>query len=164
MISGDEGVASARRPTPLDPYPEPRPPKEGGDGESVSRRNSVRMRSRCWRGARSCSRTRLVTCLPVPWAASVHDDTRFLNRWELSLEGRSLSLLKSRAVDYYSAAFYLTNPELERLRPNTIAVRRFRFVGQRPARATRRRQRRPGGGAVRAEADVRDGLRGTCSR
>ena len=58
----------------------------------------------------------------------VHDDTRFLNRWEVSLEGRSLSLLKSRAVDYYSAAFYLTNPELEGLHPNTIAVRRFRFV------------------------------------
>ncbi len=34
----------------------------------------------------------------------VHDDTRFLNRWEVSLEGLPLSLLKSRAVDYYSAA------------------------------------------------------------
>ena len=58
----------------------------------------------------------------------VHDDTRFLNRWEVRLEGQPLSL-KSRAVDYYSAAFYLTNPEIEGLHPNTIAVRRFRFVG-----------------------------------
>ncbi len=45
------------------------------------------------------------------------------------LEGRALSLLKSRAVDYYSAAFYLTNAEIAGLRPNTLAVRRFRFVG-----------------------------------
>jgi N-terminal domain of (some) glycogen debranching enzymes len=59
----------------------------------------------------------------------VHDDTRFLNRWEMRLEGEPLSVLKSRAVDYYSAAFYLTNPEIAGLRPNTLALRRFRFVG-----------------------------------
>ena len=34
------------------------------------RRSSARMRSRCWRGARSFSPTRSVTCLPAPWAAS----------------------------------------------------------------------------------------------
>jgi hypothetical protein len=42
----------------------------------------------------------------------VHDDTRFLSRWELTLNGRPLSLLKSGTVDYYSAALFITNPDL----------------------------------------------------
>src|SRR5262249_25163140 len=42
-----------------------------------------------------------------------------------------LSLLKSAIVDYYSASFFLTNPDLPAagLRANSIAVRRLRFVG-----------------------------------
>jgi glycogen debranching enzyme len=47
----------------------------------------------------------------------------------LTLQGRPLSLLKSGVVDYYSAAFFLTNPELPNLRANTLSVRRLRFVG-----------------------------------
>ena len=39
----------------------------------------------------------------------VHDDTRFLSRWELTLNGRPLSLLKSGTVNYYSAALFITN-------------------------------------------------------
>jgi len=37
----------------------------------------------------------------------VHEDTRFVSRWELRLDGRPLSLLKSGLVDYDSAAFFL---------------------------------------------------------
>ncbi len=59
----------------------------------------------------------------------LHDDTRFLSCWELTLNGRSLSLLSSRVVDYYSAAFFLTNPELPSIRANSLTVRRLRFVG-----------------------------------
>src|SRR5262249_53007012 len=55
--------------------------------------------------------------------------TRFVSRWELTLNGRPFSLLKSEAVDYYSAAFFLTNPDLPGLRANTLSVRRLRFVG-----------------------------------
>ena len=87
------------------------------------------MPSPFWRGARSCSPTLSATCPPGSVGGLVHDDTRFLNRWEMRLEGKPLSVLKSRAVDYYSAAFYLTNPEIAGLRPNTLALRRFRFVG-----------------------------------
>jgi glycogen debranching enzyme len=59
----------------------------------------------------------------------LHEDTRFLSRWELRLAGRPLSLLKSGAVDYYSAAFFLANPDLPGLRANSVAVRRLRLVG-----------------------------------
>ena len=59
----------------------------------------------------------------------VHEDTRFLSRWELRLDGRPLSLLKSGPVDYDSAAFFLTNPDTPRLRAHSVAVRRLRLVG-----------------------------------
>ena len=59
----------------------------------------------------------------------VHEDTRFVSRWELRLDGEPLSLLKSAAVDYDSAAFFLTNPETPRLRAHSVAVRRLRLVG-----------------------------------
>ena len=61
----------------------------------------------------------------------LHNDTRFLSRWELTLGGKPLSLLKSSVVDYYSASFFLTNPDLpgEGIRANSVAVRRLRFVG-----------------------------------
>jgi glycogen debranching enzyme len=59
----------------------------------------------------------------------IHEDTRFLNRWELTLGGRRLSLLKSGTVDYRSASFFLTNPELPGVTANSLAVRRMRLVG-----------------------------------
>jgi glycogen debranching enzyme len=60
----------------------------------------------------------------------VHADTRFLNRWVLTLNGARLLALRSATVDHYSAAFFLTNPELPGLAANTFGVRRLRFVGQ----------------------------------
>lgn len=59
----------------------------------------------------------------------VHDDTRFVSCWRLALNGEPLSLLRSRVVDHYSAAFFLTNPELPGLPANRLSVRRLRFVG-----------------------------------
>jgi glycogen debranching enzyme len=59
----------------------------------------------------------------------VHADTRFLNRWVLTLNGARLLVLRSGTVDHYSAAFFLTNPELPGLPANTVGVRRLRFVG-----------------------------------
>ncbi|MDQ1562277.1 MAG: hypothetical protein QOE85_1618 [Actinomycetota bacterium] len=60
----------------------------------------------------------------------VHADTRFISRWEFTINGAHLLALRSSEVDYYSAAFFLTNAELPGLRPNSIGVRRLRFVGQ----------------------------------
>jgi glycogen debranching enzyme len=59
----------------------------------------------------------------------VHADTRFLNRWTLSVNGAPLLALRAGPVDYYSAQFFLTNGQLPGLRPNSVAVRRMRFVG-----------------------------------
>ncbi len=62
-------------------------------------------------------------------AGLFHDDTRFVSRWELSIGGRRPSLLTSDTVDYYSAAFYLTNPELPDIPAHSLSLQRFRFVG-----------------------------------
>ena len=56
----------------------------------------------------------------------IHNDTRFLNRWELMINGKHLLVLGSDTVDHYSAAFFLTNPELPGLRANSVGVRRQR--------------------------------------
>jgi glycogen debranching enzyme len=60
----------------------------------------------------------------------VRNDTRFIGTWVLTLNGEPLSVLRSGPVDYYSAAFFLTNPELPDLPKNTLSIRRTRFVGQ----------------------------------
>ncbi len=59
----------------------------------------------------------------------VHGDTRFLSKWVLTVNGARLLVLRSRVVDYYSAAFFLTNPDLPGLPANSLALRRLRFVG-----------------------------------
>jgi glycogen debranching enzyme len=59
----------------------------------------------------------------------VRNDTRFINTWVLTIDGQPLPSLRSREVDYYSAAFFLTNPDLPEAAKNTISVRRERFVG-----------------------------------
>jgi glycogen debranching enzyme len=119
---------SERRRTPLDPYPEPRkvereadekayPPELGTDAIAI-----LEGRTFMFSDARG----------DVP-AGSVggllHDDTRFVSRWELTLRGEPLSVLKSAAADYYTASFFLTNPELPGLRAQTVTVRRTRFIG-----------------------------------
>src|SRR5690242_4009447 len=52
----------------------------------------------------------------------VHDDTRFIDRWELTINGAPLLVLGSEMVDPYSAAFFLTNPDLPGLAANTVGV------------------------------------------
>jgi glycogen debranching enzyme len=59
----------------------------------------------------------------------IHADTRFLDQWVLTVDGQRLLALRSDTVDHYSAAFYLTNPRMERLPPNAVGIRRLRFVG-----------------------------------
>jgi glycogen debranching enzyme len=59
----------------------------------------------------------------------IHADTRFLDHWVLTVDGERLLALRSGTVDHYSAAFFLTNPRMERLAPNALGIRRLRFVG-----------------------------------
>ncbi|MFG2103667.1 glycogen debranching N-terminal domain-containing protein [Micromonospora echinaurantiaca] len=59
----------------------------------------------------------------------VHDDTRFLSHWELTVDDAPLLVLSSGTVDAYSAAFFLANSDLPHLPANRVGVRRQRFVG-----------------------------------
>jgi hypothetical protein len=62
-------------------------------------------------------------------AGLFHDDTRYLSRFVLTVQNQQLDPLTANNINYYSAAFYLTNPELPGLKPRSISVRRARFVG-----------------------------------
>jgi glycogen debranching enzyme len=124
---GTARPAVGRRPTPLDPYPEPRRKQESVAGSPASELGPDAV-------AILEGRTFMVSDSlgDVP-AGSVggllHEDTRFVSRWELTVAGRPLSLLKAGEVDYDSAAFFLTNPDLPGLGANGLAVRRLRLVG-----------------------------------
>ena len=115
------------RPTPLEPHPERRPiidlagvqapPADLGidaiavlDGRTFMFSNS------------------LGDVPPGSVGGLIHEDTRFVSRWELRLAGRSLALLKAGAVDYHSAVFFLTNAEVPGLPANSLAIRRLRVV------------------------------------
>jgi len=56
-------------------------------------------------------------------------DTRFLARWVLSVNGERPLHLASRGVEYFSAAFFLRNPLAGDLRPDELAIARERFIG-----------------------------------
>jgi glycogen debranching enzyme len=118
------------RPTPLNPYPQAHataefkeekahPPELGTDSIAILEGRTF-----------MCSNA-LGDVPPGSIGGLLHNDTRFVSRWELTLAGKPLSLLKSAVVDYYSASFFLTNSDLHEagLRANSVAVRRLRFVG-----------------------------------
>ena len=126
MEESGTASAAARRPNPRDPYPEPQP-RTGVDGTPATELGPDAV-------AILDGRTFLVSDAfgDVPAGSVgglVHEDTRFVSRWELTVAGRTPSLLKSGAVDYDSAAFFVTNPELPNLEAGSLAVRRLRLVG-----------------------------------
>jgi glycogen debranching enzyme len=57
------------------------------------------------------------------------DDTRFLSRWLLTINGARPLMLSSRKVEYYSAAFFLRNPVVGGLRHDEVSIARERFIG-----------------------------------
>jgi glycogen debranching enzyme len=122
------GVADQRRPTPLDPYPVPRP-LEDGAGEQSGPLDLGPDAIAILEGRTFMFSDSVGDVPPRSIGGFVHEDTRLLSRWELTVNGRSFSLLKSGTVDYYSAAFFVTNPDLPGLRANCLAGRRLRFVG-----------------------------------
>jgi glycogen debranching enzyme len=62
-------------------------------------------------------------------AGLYHEDTRHLNRFVLTIGGAEPSMLTSREIDYYSAAFFTTNPDLDGIPAKSLTIRRHRFVG-----------------------------------
>jgi glycogen debranching enzyme len=126
--SGAVPEMTERRPTPLDPYPEPRPHEETGDEKQLPPElgyGSIAILE----GRTFLFSDGIGDVPPGSVGGLLHDDTRFVSRWQLTIDDRPLSLLRSKVVDYYSAAFFLSNPELDGIRANSLAVRRFRFVG-----------------------------------
>jgi glycogen debranching enzyme len=57
------------------------------------------------------------------------DDTRFLSRLELRVNGERPLLLSSGKVEYFSAAFFLRNPLAGGLGQDVLSIVRERFVG-----------------------------------
>src|SRR5262245_16707646 len=57
------------------------------------------------------------------------DDTRFLSRLRLTIDGKRPLLLSSGTLDYFAAAFFLRNPPTEKLPLDAISIKRERFVG-----------------------------------
>ncbi|MGH3013388.1 MAG: amylo-alpha-1,6-glucosidase [Gaiellaceae bacterium] len=56
-------------------------------------------------------------------------DTRFLSRWVLTINGARPLMLSSRKVEYFSAAFFLRNPVAGDLAQDELSIGRERFVG-----------------------------------
>ena len=58
------------------------------------------------------------------------EDTRFLSRLKLTINGAAPLLLSSGKVEYFSAAFFLRNPLAGGLPQDALSITRERFVGE----------------------------------
>ncbi|MFV2116443.1 glycogen debranching N-terminal domain-containing protein [Micromonospora sp. LOL_025] len=59
----------------------------------------------------------------------VHLDTRLISGWVLTLNGEQLLVLRAETIDHYSAQYVLTNPAQPDLPPDSLGIRRLRYVG-----------------------------------
>ncbi|TMB86536.1 MAG: hypothetical protein E6J45_13740 [Chloroflexi bacterium] len=59
-----------------------------------------------------------------------YNDTRYLSRWRLLLNGERPQLLSSGTVDYYSAAVYMQNVATPALPAGAVSLIRELFVGE----------------------------------
>src|ERR671934_2638857 len=58
------------------------------------------------------------------------EDTRFLSRFMLTINGERPLLLSSGKVEYFSAAFYTRNPLAGGLSQDVLSIERRRFIGE----------------------------------
>jgi glycogen debranching enzyme len=58
------------------------------------------------------------------------EDTRFLSRLKLTINGATPLLLSSGKVEYFSAAFFLRNPIARGMAQDVLSIKRERFVGE----------------------------------
>src|SRR5436305_3940941 len=59
-----------------------------------------------------------------------YNDTRYLSRWRLLLNGEPPQLLSSDTVDYYSAAVFMQNPQSPDMAAGAVSLIRDLFVGE----------------------------------
>ena len=57
------------------------------------------------------------------------EDTRYLSRLRLTINGQRPLLLSSDKIEYFSAAFFMRNPLAGALPQDALSIRRERFVG-----------------------------------
>src|SRR3712207_9182174 len=67
--------------------------------------------------------------LDGPTTGLFANDTRFLSRWILTVNGRRPHVLSADKVDYFSAAFYLRNPVAGELQADGLSITRERYIG-----------------------------------
>jgi glycogen debranching enzyme len=67
--------------------------------------------------------------LPDSIGGLVHDDTRYISGWALTIDEAVPLVLGSGTVDAFSAAFFLANSGVSGLPANRLGLRRERFVG-----------------------------------
>jgi glycogen debranching enzyme len=63
-------------------------------------------------------------------AGLFHEDTRFLNRFVLEIEGESGMVLSTSNADYNAAAFFLTTPPLPNVPAESLSVQRYRSIDE----------------------------------
>src|SRR6476646_2282185 len=59
-----------------------------------------------------------------------YNDTRYLSRWALTLNGERPQLLSSDTVDFYSGAVFLQNPPTPQMPAGAVSLIRDLFVGE----------------------------------
>src|SRR5436189_4102506 len=57
------------------------------------------------------------------------EDTRYLSRFKLTINGQRPLLLSSDKIEYFSAAFFMRNPLAGGLQQDALSIRRERFIG-----------------------------------
>jgi glycogen debranching enzyme len=65
-----------------------------------------------------------------PTSGLFAEDTRFLSRCVVKVNGARPLLLSGRRAEYYAAVFYLRNPLAGDLHPDELSIVRERFVGE----------------------------------
>src|SRR5204863_7213269 len=94
----------ARRATPLDPYLGDGPATSGAEGDEKAYPPELGTDAiAILEGRTFMFSDSLGDVPPGSIGGLLHDDTRFVSGWRLTIGDRPLSLLKSRSVDYYSA-------------------------------------------------------------
>lgn len=129
-MATDQENPSQRRPTPADPLPgqtkdASQPGREGHDLPPELGPQPISVVE----GRTFMFSNPVGDVPPGTIGGLVSADTRLLSRWILLINGARLLDLRSGTVTHYSAEFFLANPDLPDLPPNTIGVRRRRLLG-----------------------------------
>ena len=155
-MAREETVETVRRPTPLDPYPEPRPTAADGDEKAYPPELGTDAIA-VLEGRSSCSRTRSETCPPArsaAWCTTTRASSTGGRCVSTANPCRSPSHARSTTTRPRSTR----EPRDQGAAPQHTRTPPLSLVKRAP-RAARRRERRARASLVRAAPGLRDGLR-----